>query len=136
VLRDFLTELAREVGLREAGRLFGRGREQVRKFISGKIEVPHPRTRQRLGELYIERHGRGGRVAETLVPTPTPTPLKLILPKGLERATADIRAMFALIRKHPDAPATATGVEQWLLRHVKHEYSTEQAYPRPRRKEK
>ncbi len=136
MLREFLTELAREVGLREAGRLFGRGREQVRKFISGAIDVPHPRTRQRLGELYMERHGRGDRVAEALVRTPTPTPLKLILPKGLERATAEIRTMFALIRKHPDAPETATGVEQWLLRHVKHEYSTEQAYPRPRRKDK
>jgi hypothetical protein len=136
VLREFVTELAREMGLREAGRLFGRGREQVRKFISGAIEVPHPRTRQRLGELYIERHGRGDRLAETRVHTPTPTPLKLILPKGLERATADIRAMFALIRKNPEAPETATGVEQWLLRHVKHEYSTEQAYPRPRKSPK
>lgn len=134
VLREFLTELAREMGLREAGRLFGRGREQVRKFISGAIEAPHPRTRQRLGELYLERHGRGGRVAEAPVPTPTPTPLKLILPKGLERATAEIRTMFAQIRKLPDAPDSATGVEQWLLRHVKQEYSTEQAYPRPRRK--
>ena len=131
-----MTELAREVGLREAGRLVERGREQVRKFISGAIEVPHPRTRQRLGELYIERHGRGDRVAETLVHTPSPTPLKLILPKGLERATAEIRTLFALIRKHPDAPETAAGVEQWLLRHVKAEYSAEQAYPRPAGKRK
>jgi hypothetical protein len=130
VLRAFITELAREMGLREAGRLIGRGREQVRKFIAGTIEVPHPRTRQRLGELYIERHGRGERVAETLVQTPSATPLKMILPKGLERATAEIRSLFALIRKQPEAPESATGVEQWLLRHVKSEYSSEQTYPK------
>ncbi len=134
VLRSFATELAREMGLREAGRLIGRGREQVRKFIAGTIEVPHPRTRQRLGELYLERHGRADRVAEALVETPAPTPLKVILPKGLERATAEIRAMFALIRRHPDVPESAVGVEQWLLRHVKQEYSTEQTYPRPARR--
>jgi hypothetical protein len=132
VLRAFITELAREMGLREAGRLIGRGREQVRKFIAGTIEVPHPRTRQKLGELYLERNGRGDRVAETLVQTPSTTPLKLILPKGLERATAEIRALFALVRKQPDAPESAAGVEQWLLRHVKSEYSAEQSYPKPR----
>ncbi len=133
VLRVFLAQLVQEMGLREAGRLIGRGREQVRKFVTGKIESPHPRTRQQLGDLYIERYGRGDRVAETLVQAPSPTPLKLILPKGLERATGDIRAMFALIRKHPDAPETATGVEQWLLRHVKSEYSSEQSYPAAKR---
>jgi hypothetical protein len=133
VLRAFLAELVQEMGLREAGRLIGRGREQVRKFVSGTIEAPHPRTREKLGNLLIERQGRGGRIGESLVQTPSPTPLKLILPKGLERATGDIRAMFALIRKHPDAPETATGVEQWLLRHVKSEYSSEQSYPAPKR---
>ncbi|HEX8210067.1 MAG TPA: hypothetical protein VF584_07760 [Longimicrobium sp.] len=133
VLRAFLAELVQEMGLREAGRLIGRGREQVRKFVSGTIEVPHPRTREKLGNLLIERQGRGDRVGESLVQTPSPTPLKLILPKGLERATGDIRAMFALIRKHSDAPETATGVEQWLLRHVKSEYSSEQSYPAPKR---
>lgn len=133
MLRAFITELAREMGLREAGRLIGRGREQVRKFIAGTIEVPHPRTRQKMGELFLERSGRAGdRVAEALVQTPSPTPLKLILPKGLERATAEIRAIFALVRKQPDAPESANGVEQWLLRHVKGEYSSEQTYPRPR----
>ena len=120
------------MGLREAGRLIGRGREQVRKFIAGTIEAPHPRTRQKLGELYIERHGRGDRVAEALVQTPSTTPLKLILPKGLERATAEIRTLFALIRKQTDAPDSAAGVEQWLLRQVKEEYSAEQSYPKPR----
>jgi hypothetical protein len=134
VLRAFMAELAREVGLREAGRLIGRGREQVRKFIAGSIESPHPRTRQAVGELYIERHGRGDRVAETLVHTPSPTPLKLILPKGLERATAEIRTLFALIRKQEDAPESAAGVEQWLIRHVKAEYSAEQSYPKPQKK--
>jgi hypothetical protein len=133
VLRAFLAELVQEMGLREAGRLIGRGREQVRKFVSGTIEAPHPRTREKLGNLLIERQGRGNRIGESLVRTPSPTPLKLILPKGLERATGDIRAMFALIRKHPDAPETSTGVEQWLLRHVKSEYSSEQSYPAPKR---
>jgi len=133
VLRAFLAELVQEMGLREAGRLIERGREQVRKFVAGKIEAPHPRTREKLGNLLIERQGRGDRVAETLVQAPSATPLKLILPKGLERATGDIRAMFALIRKHRDAPETTTGVEQWLLRHVKSEYSSEQAYAAPKR---
>ena len=132
MLRAFVTELAREMGLREAGRLIGRGREQVRKFAAGTIEIPHPKTRQSMGELYLQRNGRGDRVAETLVPTPSPTPLKLILPKGLERATAEIRTLFALVRKQPDAPESANGVEQWLLRHVKSEYSSEQSYPKPK----
>ena len=133
MLRAFLADLVQEMGLREAGRLIERGREQVRKFVSGAIESPHARTREKLGNLLIDRQERGDRVAESLVQAPSPTPLKLILPKGLERATGEIRAMFALIRKQPGAPEAATGVEQWLLRHVKSEYSSEQAYSAPKR---
>lgn len=134
MLRQFLAELAREVGLREAGRMIEKGREQVRKFIAGTIENPHPRTRKAIGELYIERHGKKGRVAEAQVEAPTPTPLKLVLPRSLEKATAEIRAIFAPLRRSSDAPESTAGVEQWLLRHVKSEYAAEQGSYGPKRK--
>ncbi|HYW05871.1 MAG TPA: hypothetical protein VE913_02880 [Longimicrobium sp.] len=133
MLRAFIKELAAEVGLRETGRLIEKGREQVRKFIAGAIENPHPRTRKAIGELYMERHGRQGQVAEAQVEALTPTPLRLILPRSLEKATAEIRAIFGPIRKSGEAPDSTVGVEQWLLRHVKSEYAAEQAYASPRR---
>lgn len=152
MLRRFLEDLVREVGLREAGRLIGRGREQVRKFVGGGIENPHQRTREKLGELFLDRHPElDGRrtepapaaegvpergAAERVARGTGPTPLKLILPRPLEKATAEIRALFALVRRQEGVPESAQAVEQWLLRQVKREYADEGAYARERQKKK
>lgn len=137
-LRRFMAELVQDTSLREAGRLIGRGREAVRKFVSGDIETPHDRTREAIARLYLQQHppGGAGHVAEVPVPRPTPTPLKLILPQPLERATAEIRAVFDAVRAHGegDVPATAGALETWLLRRVKEEYAAEVPYPRPRQR--
>ena len=61
------------------------------------------------------------------------TPLKLILPQGAERATAEIRQIFEGLRKHSGTlPESAAAVETWLLRRVKDEYAAEVPYARPR----
>ncbi|HEU0052074.1 MAG TPA: hypothetical protein VFQ39_02810 [Longimicrobium sp.] len=127
-----------ETSLREAGRLIGRGREQVRKFVSGAIHTPHDRTREAIAILYLQRQ-KTGHVAETRVAAPSPAPLKLILPQGLERATAEIRAVFEPLRGNPDAPAVTAALETWLVRRVREEYAAEVPYPvlrqrRPRQK--
>ena len=132
-LRVFLSELVNETSLREAGRLIGRGREQVRKFVSGQIQTPHDRTREAIARMYLERQAAAGRVAERPAATRTPTPLKMILPPGIERATAEIRAIFEIVRSHPDVPDSATALETWLLRRVKDEYAAEKPIPRIRR---
>src|SRR3954468_17715226 len=94
-LRRFMAELVQDSNLREAGRLIGRGREAVRKFISGDIETPHDRTREAIARLYVQKYGAGVRKArEVAQPVQTATPLKLILPRGVERATTEIRAIF------------------------------------------
>src|SRR3982751_1259977 len=77
-LRRFMTELVADSNLREAGRLIGRGREAVRRFVGGDIEMPHDRTREAIARLYQQKHGTGVmQAAETLQPTSSPTPLKL-----------------------------------------------------------
>jgi hypothetical protein len=136
-LRRFVGELVRDSNLREAARLIGRGREQVRKFVSGDIENPHPNTREAIARLYVQRReGTALRAAEVKVDTPTRTPLKLVLPQPLEKATAEIRALFDLLRQHaPEPPASAPALEKWLLTHIKDEYAAEVPYPRPRQRQ-
>jgi hypothetical protein len=137
-LRRFMTELVQDSNLREAGRLIGRGREAVRKFISGEIEMPHDRTRKSIAVLYQQKYGGGSgtrKVAEVAQPTPTATPLKLILPRGVERASAEIRAVFdALRQSSAELPPATTALERWLLRRVKEEYAAEVPYARPRQR--
>lgn len=136
-LRRFMTELVQDSNLREAGRLIGRGREAVRKFVSGDIEMPHDRTRKAIAVLYLQKYGSTGtrRVAEVAQPTPTATPLKLILPRGVERASAEIRAVFdALRQSSAELPPATTALERWLLRRVKEEYAAEVPYARPRQR--
>lgn len=139
-----MSELVQDSNLREAGRLIGRGREAVRKFISGDIETPHDRTREAIARLYVQKYGvpaQGAaagvqKVAEAPQPVQSATPLKLILPRGVERATTEIRAIFEALRRNSDRlpPATAA-LERWLLRRVKEEYAAEVPYPRPRQRQ-
>jgi hypothetical protein len=136
-LRRFMTELVADSNLREAGRLIGRGREAVRKFVSGGIEMPHDRTREAIARLYVQKYGTAAmRAAEVAQPVATPTPLKLILPQGVERATAEIRAVFEALRKPGgEMPASAPALERWLLKRVKDEYAAEVPYARPRQRQ-
>lgn len=131
-----MAELVADSNLREAGRLIGRGREAVRKFVSGDIETPHDRTREAIAKLYVQKYGTGVlRAAEVAQPVSSPTPLKLILPQGVERATTEIRAVFEGLRRHADElPPSTAALERWLLRRVKEEYATEVPYARPRQR--
>jgi hypothetical protein len=135
-LRRFMSELVADSNLREAGRLIGRGREAVRRFVGGDIETPHDRTREAIARLYQQKHGAGVmQAAETRQPGSSPTPLKLILPQGVERATTEIRAIFEGLRRGgADVPASASAVETWLLRRVREEYAAEVPYPRKRQR--
>lgn len=131
-----MAELVADTNLREAGRLVGRGREAVRRFVAGDIETPHDRTREAIVRLYQQKHGIGVmEAAETRQSAPSATPLKLLLPQGAERATTEIRLIFEGLRRNAaDLPATASAVETWLLRRVKEEYAAEVPYPRKRQR--
>lgn len=131
-----MSELVADSNLREAGRLIGRGREAVRKFVSGDIENPHDRTREAIAKLYVQKYGTGVlHAAEVAQPAPSPTPLKLILPQGVERATTEIRAVFEGLRHHAgELPPSTAALERWLLRRVKEEYAAEVPYARPRQR--
>lgn len=131
-----MAELVRDSNLREAARLIGRGREQVRKFVAGEIENPHPSTREAIAKLYQRREQSGALLArEVPAERPTRTPLRLVLPRGIEKATAEIRAVFDVLRRHAgEGPESAAALEKWLLTHVKDEYAVEVPYARPRRR--
>ena len=136
-LRRFMAELVQDSNLREAGRLIGRGREAVRKFVSGDIETPHPRTREAIARLYVQRYPKGARkVAEVAQAASSPTPLKLILPRGVERATTEIRAIFDIVRSSEQPPPSTVALERWLLRRVRDEYAAEIPYARPRQRKR
>lgn len=131
-----MAQLVSDSNLREAGRLIGRGREAVRRFVSGDIETPHERTREAIARLYIKNHGTGPlAAAEATQSAGASTPLKLILPQGVERATTEIRTIFDALRRHSsEMPASTAAVENWLLRRVKDEYANEVPYARPRKR--
>jgi hypothetical protein len=131
-----MAQLVSDSNLREAGRLIGRGREAVRRFVSGDIETPHERTREAIARLFLKKHGATSlAAAEAPQPAGSGTPLKLILPQGAERATTEIRLIFDALRRHSgEMPATTSAVETWLLRRVKDEYATEVPYARPRKR--
>ena len=134
-----MSELVADSNLREAGRLIGRGREAVRRFVGGDIETPHDRTREAMARLYLQRHGEGVlTAAERPQLERTTTPLKLLLPQGVEKATAEIRALFDVFRNppelQPEMPESTLAIETWLLKRVKEEYAAEVPYPRPRKR--
>lgn len=134
-LRRFMTELVADSNLREAGRLIGRGREAVRKFVAGDIEMPHERTREAMARLYMQKYGGALRAAEVAQPVASGTPLKLILPQPRERATAEIRSIFDQLRRDGDELSeTAQALERWLLRRIRDEYAAEVPYARPRQR--
>jgi len=106
--------------LRDAGRLIGRGHEMVRKFIDGTIQRPQERTRRAMGLLYLER--RRLRLMETAT-TPTAGLLKSILPRGLDAATAAVKAVFEDKRSSGRLSSTGTAIEAYLVRKLREEYA-------------
>lgn len=140
VLRTFMKGVVLELGLRRAADMIGRGHEQVRKFIKGEIRWPQDKTRRAMAELFL-RHQPPDETAtspstsmaeERPVPRLTSPELRSILPDGLEAASAVVRAIFALARRHPDElPAEAAALEKLLLRQLKEEYREVGAYVLP-----
>jgi hypothetical protein len=135
-LRDFMRELVMETSLRAAARMIGRGHEMVRKFVDGAIERPQDRTRRAMAEVFLARQHLVRQVS-TSPSTPTAGRLSLVLPKGTDAATREIRKIFDLIRGSDGAPRSAEVVEGWLLRRIQEEYATEVRYSsakKPRRR--
>ena len=125
-------QLVMDTSLRQAASRVGLGHEALRKFIAGQTERPHERTRRAMAQLYLDSQRQ--RVAEAEA-TPTAGQLKLRLPRGLEHAEAEIRAIFQALRAGQRPPATADAVEEWLQRRLREEYATEPRWGvRPRRK--
>ncbi|HEU0015339.1 MAG TPA: hypothetical protein VFQ45_16745 [Longimicrobium sp.] len=120
-LRAFMEELVMRTSLREAGRLIGRGHEMVRKFIDGSIKRPQDRTRRAMALLYLERR-KELHLMESSAP-PTSGPLKTILPRGLDAATTEVKAVFEAIHGGGRLVSTATALENWLIRRLREEYA-------------
>jgi hypothetical protein len=135
-LRDFMRELVMETSLRAAARMIGRGHEMVRKFVDGAIDRPQDRTRRAMAEVFLARQ-KLVRQVSTNPSTPTAGRLSLVLPKGTDAATREIRNIFELIRGSEKAPRSADVLEGWLVRRIEEEYATEVRYSgakKPRRK--
>lgn len=121
-LREFMQQVVLDTSLREAAALVGLGHEALRKFVNGITERPHQRSLRAMGQLYQERQALRARERAT---TPTAGQLKLLLPRGLEPASAEIRAIFEPTRDSRRVSASARNVEAWLLRRLREEYAVE-----------
>jgi hypothetical protein len=134
-LRSFMRELVLESSLRPAAKRVGLGHEALRKFIIGETDRPHERSRRAMGQLYLERKRLSVAEGEA---APSAGQLKLLLPRGLEKASAEISAVFEVFRGMSRPPALAADLERWLLRRLQAEYAREVPYPTAsrRRREK
>ncbi|HEY0017156.1 MAG TPA: hypothetical protein VGC13_12590 [Longimicrobium sp.] len=94
----------------------------MRKFVNGTTERPHQRSLRAMGLLYNERQALQARERGTI---PTAGQLKLLLPRGLDEAGAEVRAVFDAIRGTRKASPLADDLEQWLLRRLREEYAAE-----------
>ena len=127
----FMAEVVRESSLREAAARVGLGHEALRKFLHGITRRPHDRGRQGMAELCLE-HRR--RLADS-GSTPTAGHLKLVFPRGLDPALAEVQALFDPLRGGPRA-STAAELEAWLVRKLREEYAAEPQWGKrkPRKK--
>lgn len=130
-LRAFMHQLVLDTSLRQAAARVGLGHEALRKFISGQTERPHERSRRAMGELYLD--SQRSRVAEQGA-IPTAGQLKLLLPRGLEHAEAEIRAVFQALEQGQKPPAATAELERWLLRRLREEYAAEPRWGTRRRR--
>ena len=115
--------------LRDVAARVGLGHEALRKFINGLTTQPHERNRRAMAELYLE--GQRLRLADAQA-VPTAGHLKLVLPRGLDAAVAEVEALFEVLRAAGNAPKTAEALEAWLLRKLREEYAAEPQWGRRR----
>jgi hypothetical protein len=121
-LRAFMDQLVLATSLRDAAALVGLGHEALRKFINGTTARPHQRSLRAMAQLYNERQALQAREGTT---TPTPGQLKLLLPRGLQDASAAVAEVFDAIRGTRKAGAYAENMERYLLRVLEAEYAAE-----------
>jgi hypothetical protein len=118
-LRAFMDQLVLDTSLRDVAALVGLGHEALRKFINGTTERPHARSLRSMGQLYNEFQ------AKEQATVPTAGQLKLLLPRGLQDASASVREVFDAIRGTRKAGAYADDMERFLLRRLEEEYFDE-----------
>lgn len=126
-----MRELVLESSLRPAAKRVGLGHEALRKFIIGETERPHERSRRAMAQLFLERQKLSVSEGDS---APVAGQLKLLLPRGLPKASAEIRTVFDAIRGVARPPALAADLERWLLRRLQEEYAREVPYPTSGRK--
>jgi hypothetical protein len=130
-LRAFMGQLVLDTSLRDVAARVGLGHEAMRKFVNGTTERPHQRSLRAMGQLYHERQALQARERATV---PTAGQLKLLLPRGLDDATAEVQAVFDAIRGTRKASALADDLEQWLLRRLREEYADESGWGATRKR--
>ena len=126
-----MAQLVLDTSLRDVAARVGLGHEAMRKFVNGTTERPHQRSLRAMGVLYNERQALQARERTT---TPTAGQLKLLLPRGVEEAGAEVRAVFDAIRGTRKASPLADDLEQWLLRRLREEYAVEPHWGPPRKR--
>lgn len=124
-------QLVLDTSLRDVAALVGLGHEALRKFIIGTTERPHQRSLRAMGQLYTQRQALQARERATV---PTAGQLKLLLPRGLDDASAAVRELFDAIRGTRRAGAYADGIELFLLRRLEEEYAAESGWGPPRKR--
>lgn len=130
-LREFMHQLVLDTSLRDAAGRVGLGHEALRKFVNGITERPHQRSLRAMGALFNERQAVRARERTTI---PTAGQLKLLLPRGLDEASAEVRGVFDGIRGTRKATALAGELEAWLLRRLREEYAAEPSWGPPRKR--
>ena len=124
-LRTFMGQLVLDTSLRDVAARVGLGHEAMRKFVNGTTERPHQRSLRAMGQLYHERQALHARERAA---APSAGQLKLLLPRGLEEASAEVKSVFDTIRGTRKAPPIADDLEQWLLRRLREEYAVEPSW--------
>jgi hypothetical protein len=137
VLRRFIEELAAKLTYAGVGKLAGTSKETVRKFVERQTGDLRRSTERKFQELF-RMHNPGGVSAFVKEHTAAPAlpQFRDVLPDGLEAATAELRKIFELARRHPgELPPSAARVEAALLRHLHAEYEVAVAtYPHVRQR--
>lgn len=117
-----MLQLVLDTSLRDVAARVGLGHEALRKFVNNTTERPHQRSLRAMGQLYNERQALRTRETATV---PTAGQLKLLLPRGLDEASAAVRELFEGMRGTRKAAAYADDIEQFLLRRLEEEYAVE-----------
>ena len=129
-LRAFMDQLVLDTSLRDVAALVGLGHEALRKFINGTTERPHQRSLRAMGQLYNERQSQ----AKERAAVPTAGQLRLLLPRGLEDATAAVREAFDAIRGTRKGGAYADNMERFLLLRLEEEYAVDTSWAPTRKR--